>query len=101
MTGPEGDKSYGWWEVVAVEPPHRLELLDGFADEHGTPNGAMPTTTMVVTLTERDAGRTVMAVESRFESREAMEQLLRMGMDEGMALAIGQIDRILADVPSR
>jgi uncharacterized protein YndB with AHSA1/START domain len=101
MTGPDGDKSYGWWEVLAVEPPHRLEVLDGFADESGTPNGAMPTITMVVTLTEHDAGRTVMAVESRFESREAMERLLTMGMDEGMALAMGQIDQILADVPSR
>ena len=33
MTGPDGDKHHGWWEVVAVDPPHRLELEDGFADD--------------------------------------------------------------------
>ena len=65
MTGPDGDKPHGWWQVLAVEPPHRLELEDGFADDDGTPNDAMPTTTMVVTLTERDGGGTVMTIETQ------------------------------------
>ena len=38
MTGPDGDKSAGWWQVLAVDPPNRLELKDGFADDSGTPN---------------------------------------------------------------
>ncbi len=46
MTGPDGDKAHGWWQVLAVEPPNRLELKDGFADAAGTPNETMPTTTM-------------------------------------------------------
>ena len=37
-----------------------------------------------------------MTIESTFPSTEAMEQLLSMGMDEGMAAAMGQIDAILA-----
>jgi uncharacterized protein YndB with AHSA1/START domain len=51
---------------------------------------------MVVTLTERDGGGTVMAIESRFPSLEAMEQLVSMGMEEGIVSALGQIDEILA-----
>jgi uncharacterized protein YndB with AHSA1/START domain len=97
MTGPEGDKSRGWWQVLAVEPPHRLELLDGFADESGAPNEDMPTSTMVVTLTARDGGGTLMAIESRFPSREAMEQLVSMGVEEGVTSALAQIDDILAE----
>ena len=96
MTGPEGDKHHGWWQVLAVEPPNRLELKDGFADESGTPNDAMPTSITVVTLTER-AGGTIMAIETQFPSVEAMEQLTSMGMEEGMIAAIGQITEILAD----
>jgi uncharacterized protein YndB with AHSA1/START domain len=96
MTGPDGDKSHGWWQVLAVEPPNRLELRDGFADDSGTPNDAMPITTTVVTLTARDNG-TLMAIESQFPSLEAMEQLVSMGMEEGMAAAMGQIAAILAD----
>lgn len=96
MTGPDGGKSSGWWQVLAVDPPHRLTLEDGFADDSGAPNEAMPSMTMVVSLTERDGGGTVMAIETRFPSLEAMERLVSMGMDEGMVAALGQIDEILA-----
>ncbi len=88
--------------MLAVEPPHRLQFKDGFADDNGTPNDAMPTTTTVVTLGEREGGGTVMTLESRFPSLEAMEQLVAMGVEEGMAAAMAQIDQILAeDVTSR
>jgi uncharacterized protein YndB with AHSA1/START domain len=96
MTGPEGDKSNGWWQILAVDPPNRLELKDGFAGDDGAPNDAMPTMTMVVTLTERDDGGTLMAIATHFPSLAAMEQLVSMGMEEGMAGAMGQIDGILA-----
>ncbi len=97
MTGPDGEKFHGWWQVLAVDPPNRLELKDGFADDTGTPNDDMPTTTTVVTLTERDGGGTVMAIETQFPSLGAMEQLVSMGMEEGMVAALGQIPEILAD----
>jgi uncharacterized protein YndB with AHSA1/START domain len=97
MTGPDGDKPHGWWQVLAVEPPNRLELKDGFANDDWTPNDAMPTTTTVVTLTERDGGGTLMAIETQFPSLQAMEQLESMGMEEGMAAAMGQIAEILAE----
>jgi len=100
MTGPEGDKFHGWWQVLAVEPPNRLELEDGFADDSGTPNPAMPTTTMVMTLTERDGGGTLMAIESHFPSLQAMEQLVSMGMVDGIAAALGQLEGILAEDPA-
>lgn len=101
MTGPDGDKSHGWWQVLAVQPPNRLEVKDGFADDGGTPNDAMPTTTTVVTLTKRDGGGTLMAIETHFPSLQAMEQLLAMGMEEGMTAAMGQITDILAGDATR
>ena len=41
-----------------------------------------------------------MAVETRFPSLEAMEQLVSMGTDELMAAALAQIDEILAEDPT-
>jgi uncharacterized protein YndB with AHSA1/START domain len=97
MTGPEGDEHHGWWKVVAVDPPTRLELLDGFADETGSPVETEPITSMVVTITERDGGGALMALETHFPSVEAMEKLASMGMLEGITAALGQIEAILAD----
>jgi len=98
MTGPEGDQYHGWWSVLAVEEASRLEVEDGFADRDGNPDTSMPTMYFTATFTELAGGRTRMVVETRFPSREAMEQLETMGMEEGMTTAMAQIDGILAQV---
>ena len=94
MTGPEGDKHHGWWRVLAVDAPHRLEFEDGFADDSGTPNLEMPVTRTRVTL-GTDADTTRMTIETSFPDRAAMDQMVEMGMVEGMSLALGQIDELL------
>jgi uncharacterized protein YndB with AHSA1/START domain len=96
MTGPEGDQPRGFWEVDEVEPPHRLVFRDGFAREDGTPNDEFPRTVGRVTIEAIDADRTRMSIESTFPSTEALEQMLAMGMEEGLTQAVGQIDAILA-----
>lgn len=95
MTGPEGDQHRGWWRVLAVDPPRKLEIEDGFADENGKANPDMPTTTMRMELTEKADGETVMTIETTFPSVEAMEQMVEMRMEEGITLAINQIDALL------
>jgi uncharacterized protein YndB with AHSA1/START domain len=96
MTGPEGDKHGGWWRVVAVEAPHLLEFEDGFADDAGNPNTKMPTMMVRVTLQEHADRGTRMEIATTFPSDEAMDQLLGMGMEEGLSSAVGQIDDLLA-----
>jgi uncharacterized protein YndB with AHSA1/START domain len=96
MTGPEGEKFGGYWDVTAVDPPNSLEFADGFADAEGNPATDMPQTKSKVTLTEREGG-TRMELHSAFESREAMDQLVEMGMVEGLREAVGQMDVLLVD----
>jgi uncharacterized protein YndB with AHSA1/START domain len=96
MTGPDGDQPHGYWDVVEAEPPRRLVFRDGFADADGRPNSDMPLAEARVTITELGAGRTKMSIENRFSDAAAMEQLLAMGMEQGMTEAVGQIDAILA-----
>ncbi|GAA5215480.1 SRPBCC domain-containing protein [Streptomyces sp. BB1-1-1] len=95
MTGPEGDKHRGWWRIASVDAPTSLEFTDGFADADGVPSADMPTTTTRVTLTERDGG-TRMEMRSAFDTREQMDQLAKMGMEEGLREAVGQMDGLLA-----
>jgi uncharacterized protein YndB with AHSA1/START domain len=99
MTGPEGDQHRGWWTVVAVEPPTSLEFVDGFADADGAPNTELPTTSAVVSIRALGPRRTQMQVISTFGSLEQMEQLIAMGMLEGITAAANQIDAILAIQP--
>jgi uncharacterized protein YndB with AHSA1/START domain len=95
MTGPDGEKSRGWWEFTAIDAPNRLEFRDGFADENFAPTDFLPPTSAVVTLAAGGPG-TIMTIASQFPSLEVMEKYVSMGMEEGMGLALGQMDAILA-----
>jgi uncharacterized protein YndB with AHSA1/START domain/pimeloyl-ACP methyl ester carboxylesterase len=96
MTGPEGDQPHGYWDIVEVDPPRSLVFRDGFANDDGSPNTEFPRTTARVTIDELGGGRTRMSIQSQFPSTEAMEQVLALGMEEGLKQAVGQIDTILA-----
>lgn len=94
MTGPEGDTHRGYWTVSSVDAPKSLELHDGFADDDGTPNHELPGTFMTVRLSERGSGTRV-EMSSVFDSREQMDQLVQMGMVEGIQEAAAQMDALL------
>ena len=96
MTGPDGEQAHGWWRFLTVDEPRLIEFEDGFADESGAPNDELPTTLMRVDLVEAD-GRTRMTITSTFASAEQLEQVVAMGMVEGLTGAVGQIDAILAE----
>jgi uncharacterized protein YndB with AHSA1/START domain len=96
MTGPEGEKSRGYWDVLTVDAPNGFSIDDGFADESGAPNADMPVTRMEVALSDDGEKGTRMVMSSVFPSIETMQQMVEMGMEEGITLALGQIDAILA-----
>jgi len=98
MTGPSGDQPRGFWQVLSAEPPHRLFFRDGFANADGTPNSDMPMNDVEVTIKALDERRTRMEIASIFPDTAAMEQVLAMGMEEGLTQAVGQIDALLAEV---
>jgi uncharacterized protein YndB with AHSA1/START domain len=95
LSGPEGDQHRGWWRVRAVDPPRYLEFEDGFADEAGNPNADLPMIVIRATLAERINGGTDVEIVSVFPTLEAMEQMIAMGLEEGMTAAVGQLDEVL------
>jgi uncharacterized protein YndB with AHSA1/START domain len=94
MTGPNGDQSRGYFEFLSIDEPHAFEVLDGFLGADGTPAQNMPTM-RIRFMFEPHGGGTRMVTLTTFPSIEALEQLLSMGMEEGMRAAMGQIDSVL------
>lgn len=95
MSGPNGEKSRGYWEFVRVSPPNEFEVLDGFAQADGTPNTAMPAMRMHMQFRPDGAGTKMVSVTT-FPTLEAMETVIKMGMEEGLRAALNQIDGLLA-----
>ena len=98
MTGPEGEKYHGASEFVALDPPKTIEFTDVFLDDDGNEVEGMPTMTSRVEIGDIGSGSR-MVITTTFPSLEAMEQLIEMGAEEGMKMALGQVDALLAEMP--
>ena len=96
VTAPDGQKIVAYWRISAVDAPHGMEWEDGFLDDEGEPNPAIPPTTMRLTLTERAGGGTLMTIVVGFLSDEAMQAYLEMDIEEQMRVTFGQADALLA-----
>jgi uncharacterized protein YndB with AHSA1/START domain len=94
MTGPDGERSSGYWEWLDVDPLRSFEVRDGFA---GDDADSMPTMRMVFTFGQTPEG-SQMTTTTFFDSVADLEQLSAMGMVEGMREAMGQMDAVLADL---
>lgn len=99
MTGPAGDVSRGYWEFLSVHPQESFEVRDGFAAEDGSDNHDMPSMRMVFRFTATATGSQV-STTTYFNSVEDLDQLLAMGMEEGMREAMAQMDAVVADLAS-
>ncbi len=97
MKGPDGGTSSGYWEWLSVEPLKSFEVRDGFASPDGEPNPEMPSMRMQFVFEETTDGSRV-TTTTYFSSLADLEQLLEMGMEEGLREAMGQMDTVLADL---
>ncbi len=97
MTGPDGDESRGYWEFLSVRPLESFEVRDGFADPQGAANAEMPSMRMVFAFAATETGSQV-STTTWFNSVEDLDQLIEMGMEQGMREAMGQMDAVLADL---
>jgi len=96
MTGPTGDRHFGWWRIDVLEAKRRIEFANGFAGDDGEPVPGLAPAGGIVELGSSGSG-TRMLVRTEFVDVEQMERMLAMGMQEGMGLAIGQIDAVLRE----
>jgi len=99
MKGPDGDTHGGYWEWLSLEPLKSFEVRDGFATPDGEPDPALPSMRMRFVFEETGDGSRV-TTTTHFGSLADLEQLLEMGMEEGLREAMGQMDAVLADLTS-
>lgn len=95
MTGPDGQKYPGLWEIVTVDEPTGFSFDDKFADADFNADPDMPVSRNVYTFTEFDGGTRAVYL-SMYESVEGLQKVLDMGVIEGASSAINQIDGLLA-----
>lgn len=97
MTSPQGEKSRGTWEFLAIDEGRSFEVLDAFADEDGEPMSGFPSMRMRFSFDETATGSRLSNI-TYFTSVEALEQVVAMGAVEGSRMAMNQLDTVLHDL---
>jgi uncharacterized protein YndB with AHSA1/START domain len=95
MTGPAGETPRGWWRIDSIDKPRRLDFANGLADDDGEPASGVEPMSGSVTFEATDGGTRMTAVTHFIDSAQ-MQTMLDMGMQEGMAQAMGQIHALLS-----
>lgn len=97
MEGEDGTRGCGKATYLEIVEPEKIVFTDSFVDEEGNPLAGMPVSTNRYQLTEAD-GKTTLRTVSTYESAEYLQQVMGMGMIEGLTLALNKLDNLLASL---
>jgi uncharacterized protein YndB with AHSA1/START domain len=100
MTGPEGDEAWGKGVYSEIVRPERIVYRDYFTDAQGVESAEMPSS--VITLDFRQLnGQTEVSSRTKYDSKEALQQVLDMGVEEGFAETLDRLEEYLATQTAR
>ena len=94
MQGPAGERSYAKATYSNINPKRSFDMLDSFCDENGKENPEMPGMQWANVFKAGGTG-CVVEIEIDFPSAEAMEQIIKMGFEEGFSAAHDNLDALL------
>jgi len=84
-------ESWGMMIFETVDEPNSFSYKDYFSDANGTLNHDMPAMTITMSFAESD-GKTTMTCSGVVESKEQLEQLINMGMIEGLTSSLDKLE---------
>ena len=78
-----------------ITKPDFFSANDVFCNENGATNSNLPSTDFEIKFTV-EGDTTMVNMVSVYATKEALEEILAMGMKEGLSMALAQLDGILA-----
>ncbi|MFM9910443.1 MAG: SRPBCC domain-containing protein [Chitinophagaceae bacterium] len=94
MVGPANEKHWGKMNYFAINYLRSIEIEDGFCDEEGVMNIALPTSKGSFVFTEIKTGTRV-EFKMNYSSEKEVETLVEMGFEQGITTALGQLEGLL------
>lgn len=86
--------SWGFMVIDSVDTPNSFSYTDYFSDENGAINQEMPSLKITNEFIEEN-GKTKLVSRSIADSAEQIEQLIKMGMVDGITSQMRKLDQLL------
>jgi PhnB protein len=100
MVGPEGERHHAFMDYQSIAPKKTFTAREGFADQDGKANEAMPVSTWVNTFSEKD-GAVSVTNDIAFSDLAQLETLIQMGFKEGYTMGLDQLEELLASLAKK
>ena len=94
MVDPGDQEYWGRMDYQTIHPIDSCTSLDGFCDETGALNPALPRSTWNVTFSDA-ATHTLVETVVSYPSAEALQQVLQIGLKEGLTSTLELLDDLL------
>jgi uncharacterized protein YndB with AHSA1/START domain len=94
MVEPNGQHYWGRLDYQTIHPIDNYTALDGFCDESGTLNPDLPRSKWNVTFSDA-ATHTLVQTVVAYGSSEALQQVINMGLKEGLTSTLERLDELL------
>ncbi len=97
MQDPDGNRYCGKMIYDKIDAPRRFTAVDVFTDEEGNANDELPQAHTAIEFEEFDDG-TIVSNVTRYASKKARDQVIEMGVEEGLLSTFARLDRYLASL---
>lgn len=92
-----GHESWGKAVFQEINAPEKIVYMDMFADEEGNTVDSLPEVQITMEFLEHE-GKTKLISRSQFTSIEALQQVMEMGVVEGVASQYECLDDLLNEI---
>ena len=100
MVMPDGTEHWGYTAYLKIQPIDFYTASDAFSNAEGEINEALPRSEWFVTFTDKEENALVESVVT-YKSLSDLEQVIQMGMEQGMAATLEKLDKLLLTVNSK
>ncbi|AEV98276.1 ATPase [Niastella koreensis] len=97
MVEPNGTEYWGWTDYVKIKPIDFYTTLDAFSNADGEINKDLPRAEWRLTFTEKGENALVETIVT-YKSLAELEQVIQMGMEQGMMATLQKLDQLLAKI---
>ena len=99
MITPDGQTFWNRLDYKTITPIDGYTAQDGFCDETGTVNPAMPGSQWEVAFTD-EGERTLVTTIVRYASLASLQAAINMGLKDGLASTLERLDELLPTLQS-
>ncbi|MEQ9221343.1 MAG: SRPBCC domain-containing protein [Cyclobacteriaceae bacterium] len=97
MVDPEDKEYWGWTEYTKIKAIDYYKTLDAFSDSEGNLNSDLPQAEWHIEFS--DKGKNTLVVTTvQYDSLEALDQVINMGMKDGLTSTLERLDKLLSSL---